>query len=78
MTEVRIQKQKPLVMLKIILNLEGAQKLSAYEQKGMVGGQPINSPKKCCVCPGKGSTTLVACDSFCSNGTIPAVLPDCL
>ncbi|MDL2141215.1 MULTISPECIES: hypothetical protein [Flavobacterium] len=65
-------------MLKIILNLEGAQELSAFEQKSMVGGQPINPPKRCCVCPGRGSSTLVTCDSICSNGTIPAVLEDCL
>lgn len=63
-------------MLKNILNLEGAQKLSAYEQKGIIGGGPVDPPIKCCVCPGK--STRVACDSLCPNGTIPAVVPDCL
>lgn len=56
-------------MLKNILNLEGAQLLSANEQKVIQGGQPIN-PSTCrCFC----STGSASCFTYCPDGSIPGL-----
>ncbi|CAA9203620.1 hypothetical protein FLA105534_04800 [Flavobacterium bizetiae] len=57
-------------MLKNILNLEGAQLLSANEQKNIQGGQPIKPPTNCrCFC----STGSASCFTYCPDGTIPGL-----
>lgn len=61
-------------MLRNILNLEGAQKLSAYEQKNISGGLPVQPSNCACFCYDSSHIKRSAyCFSYCPDGSIPGL-----
>ncbi|OXG09374.1 hypothetical protein BC749_101825 [Flavobacterium araucananum] len=60
-------------MIKNILNLDGAYLLSAYEQKSIQGGQPIQ-PSTChCFCSNSHGSVSASCFTYCPDGSIPGL-----
>lgn len=60
-------------MIKNILNLEGAYALSASEQKGIHGGQPIQSGNCRCFCVEGNVSSSASCFAYCPDGSIPGL-----
>jgi hypothetical protein len=61
-------------MLKSILELEGAQKLTKAEQKEINGGKSIGPGSNChCFCHIGTSTVSNSCFSYCPDGKIPGL-----
>lgn len=60
-------------MLKNILNLEGAQFLSANEQKSIQGGTPVQPANCSCFCYSGPKKVDAYCSSYCPDGSLPGI-----
>lgn len=60
-------------MLKNILNLEGAQFLSANEQKSIQGGTPVQPANCSCFCYSGAKKVDAYCSSYCPDGSLPGI-----
>jgi hypothetical protein len=60
-------------MLKNIINLEGAQKLSKNEQKNIVGGLPVQPANCKCFCMVGINKVDAYCYALCPGGSLPGI-----
>jgi hypothetical protein len=60
-------------MLKNILNLEGAQFLSANEQKSIQGGTPVQPANCSCFCFSGHQKVEAYCNAYCPDGSLPGI-----
>jgi hypothetical protein len=60
-------------MLKSLLKLDGAQKLTKNEQKSISGGTKVEPANCACFCYSQGVKVNHYCFSYCPDGTIPGL-----